>query len=110
LTALRSSCAPLLTSLRSSRAPLLTTLLTLGASLLTPLRASLRSLRSLRTRRRCRLGFSVVRCYQQGAAAKLNAASPKKEKAFRRESISVSRFSVTLDLPILIVAITVAWT
>jgi hypothetical protein len=45
-----------------------------------------------------------------GAAAKLNAASPRKEKAFRRESISVSLFSLTLDLPILIVAITVVWT
>jgi hypothetical protein len=42
-----------------------------------------------------------------GAAAKLNAASPRKEKTFRRESISISLFSVTLNLPILIVAITV---
>jgi hypothetical protein len=34
-----------------------------------------------------------------GDMAKLNAASPKMEKTFRREMISVSLFSVTINLP-----------
>jgi hypothetical protein len=36
-----------------------------------------------------------------GDRAKLNAASPKMEKALRREIISVSFFSVTFNLPII---------
>ena len=60
-------------------------------------------------------GFCVLGCWASasdtvrtvGDTAKLNAASPKNEKALRREIISISFCSVTSDPPYLIVAIRV---
>jgi hypothetical protein len=42
----------------------------------------------------------------EAGTAKLNVASPRIDKAFRREIISVSLFSITTNLPSLLVAIT----
>ena len=89
LTPFRSAFAPLSMPLRSGCASLSTTFLTLCASFLTPLRASLRSLR------RCRLGFSVLRCHQQRRrrCQTQRGQSQKRKGLSTREHFHLSFFS-----------------